>query len=308
MLDILQLFPEDLSELLQDHIRERWDELEEIRLRLHRPPELNFHTHSERLQKRWFEHTDCVYLINQLSSHSLYRMETELKEGYVTILGGHRVGLAGEVTTENGEMKQLTYITFFNIRIARQIKHIASPVVPYLFADNHYANTLLIGAPQTGKTTLIRDLARIIADGEGKFPGKKVGIVDERSEIAAALKGVPQHDVGCRTDVLDACPKVDGMMMMIRSMSPEVLVVDEIGSKRDVQALMEAIHAGVTMICTVHGASLKDIRGRHALAPLFSEGAFERFIILKRSPQQHLKLAVLDKEGRQLTEKLVVKQ
>lgn len=308
MLEILQLFPSDLSGLLREHIKGRWGQLEEIRLRLNQPPELNFHSHSEWLSQRTFLQKDSVHLINQLSSHSLYRMEEELREGYVTVTGGHRVGLAGEVTTENGKMKQLSYITFFNIRIARQIKQIAAPIMPFITSGKHYVNTLIIGAPQTGKTTLLRDMARIIASGEQKMTAKKVGIVDERSEIAAALKGVPQHDVGGRTDILDACPKIEGMMMLIRSMSPEVLVVDEIGKKEDVQALTEAIHAGVTMICTVHGASLEDVQGRSAFTPLFAEKVFERFIVLTRSPQEHLQLTVLDKEGRRLSEKLVMKQ
>src|SRR5690606_10491472 len=136
-------------------------------------------------------------------------------------------------------------------------------LVPQLF-NNSWLHTMIIGPPQTGKTTLLRDIARIISSGDhyGLFPASKVGIVDERSEIAGSVNGIPQMTFGPRLDVLDACPKVEGMMMMIRSMSPDVLIVDEIGRKEDADAIMEAVNAGIKLIMTTHGNSFEEIGKR----------------------------------------------
>lgn len=307
MEEILRLFPEKIKQALFVQIGDRWGELQEIRLRLGKQIELNFHYFIE-----WvdivFTENDSVFLLSQLSEHSLYRLEDELREGYITISGGHRVGLAGEVTTVEGNVKQIKHITFFNIRIAREIIGIASPFISYLHDDNFYFNTLIIGPPQTGKTTIIRDLSRLISNGEGGCVPKKVGIIDERSEIAACVNGIPQHQVGSRTDVMDACPKVAGMMMMIRSMSPDVLIVDEIGKREDVDALIEAILSGVTIICTVHGFSLEEIKRRPSLSVLFQHNVFQRFIILRKSGDLFFNIEIVDETNRRLTSNLVGKR
>ncbi|MEC5422281.1 stage III sporulation protein AA [Virgibacillus sp. C22-A2] len=280
MEEILRLFPNELKGLIESKIAFRWQLLQEIRLRLNQQVELIFNTESE-----WVEITsvreDFVFVVNQLSEFSLYRMEDELREGYITIEGGHRVGLAGKVNTLGGNVKAIQHITFLNIRIAKQIIGTATPIIPYMY-KSAYLSTLFVGPPQTGKTTIIRDVSRLIATGWGNVPAKKVGIIDERSEIGASIKGVPQHDLGRRTDVMDACPKAEGMMMMIRSMSPDVLVVDEIGSKSDVAALLEAINAGVVVICTIHGQSLTELKKRPIIQPLFLQHVFKRIVLLEK--------------------------
>ncbi|TRM12680.1 stage III sporulation protein AA [Lentibacillus cibarius] len=281
MEEILRLFPERMKWAIQKKISNRWGAMQEIRFRLHRPVELVFDDHAE-----WLEHLqptrkDGTFVLNQLSEFSLYRMEDELREGYVTIEGGHRVGLSGKVNTLHGQVKAIQNIASFNIRIAKQKIGSANSLIPYLYRQ-HYLSTLLVGPPQTGKTTLIRDIARLIGTGWGSVAARKVGIVDERSEIAGSKKGIPQHDLGVRTDVMDACPKDEGMMMMIRSMSPELLIVDEIGSASDVAALMEAVNAGVTVICTIHGDSLETLKKRPSLQPLFEHDVFRRFVVLNR--------------------------
>ncbi|RYG74663.1 stage III sporulation protein AA [Lentibacillus lipolyticus] len=279
--EILQLFPEHIKVAIHNRIGNRWGSVQEIRFRLQQPVELVFDDHAEWIEDVRPERKDSIFVMNQLSEFSLYRMEDELREGYVTIEGGHRVGLSGKVNTLNGQVKAIQHIASFNIRIAKQKIGAAKSLIPYLY-QQRYFNTLLAGPPQTGKTTLIRDIARLIGTGWGNADPRKVCIVDERSEIAGSKKGVPQHDLGIRTDVMDACPKKEGMMMMIRSMSPEILIVDEIGSASDAEALMEAVNAGVTVICTIHGDSLMELKKRPSLKPLFDHHVFQRFVLLNR--------------------------
>lgn len=284
MEEILRLFPERIRQALQYRIKSRWETIQEIRFRLNQSLELIFDNHIEWIETIKPDRNEGIFVLNQLSEFSLYRMEDELREGYVTIEGGHRVGLSGKVNTLHGAVKAIQHIAFFNIRIAKQRIGAAAPLISYLY-DENYVNSLFIGPPQTGKTTLIRDVARLIGTGWREIAAQKVGVIDERSEIGGSKKGIPQHDLGLRTDVMDACPKAEGMMMMIRSMSPEVLIVDEIGSTNDVQALMEAINAGVTVICTIHGKSLEELKKRPSLQRLFEHNVFQRIVLLDRQKQ-----------------------
>jgi len=308
MEEIIRLLPERMKDIVVQTIAGRWGQLEEIRLRLHKPIELNFHDGLEWIKDVIFIEKDSNYVLNQLSDHSLYRMEDELREGFITITGGHRVGLAGEVTTQFGKMERLKYITFFNIRIAKEIINIATPFFHYLHKGEHFFNTIIVGAPQTGKTTIIRDIARLIGDGSTKLAHQKVAVIDERSEIAASKDGIPQHLVGLRTDVMDACPKIDGMMMMIRSMSPDVLIVDEIGKEEDVHALMEAVYAGVTIVCTIHGTSIEELRRKPSLQLLFKHKVFQRIIILRKYESTNFDLKIYDANGKYIANTVVKKQ
>ncbi|MEY8751513.1 stage III sporulation protein AA [Alkalicoccobacillus gibsonii] len=262
--------------------------MEEIRIRVHRPLEVISQGTpmypSVDGEGEWIvQPSDAQFILNQLSQYSMYAFEEELKRGFITIKGGHRVGLAGKVTLEKGEVKTIRDISSFNIRVARQTIGAADSLVSTLY-EGGWKNSLLIGPPQSGKTTLLRDLARIISTGVASAGIRplKIGIVDERSEIAASIKGVPQHQLGRRVDVLDGCPKAEGMMMMIRSMSPDVLIVDEIGRPEDCLALQEAIHAGVRVISTAHGSSLEEVASRPALRALFAEKAFDKCVELTR--------------------------
>jgi len=297
MEEIWRLFPDHLASKLKQETMKQQNPLEEIRLRIGDAVELIFLNSIVRLDQYHFTSEDSMYLLNQLSEHSLYRMQQELKEGYITTTGGHRVGLAGAVVTSSGTIKQIQHITFFNIRIAKEMKGIANELLTYLRDGKTYYNTLLIGVPQTGKTTILRDLARLISNGHDQIPSYKVGIVDERSEIAAAYQGIPQHDIGKRTDVMDACPKADGLMMMIRSMSPDVLMADEIGSLKDVQALTEAMTAGVTIFSTVHGNSLSTVKKRPTLEKIFSLKMFSRYIVLSRHKENCFSFQVVNGAG-----------
>lgn len=302
---IFNILPDTIRSILMETAPHVIKNLEEIRIRVHRPLELiaEGKPFYPKKQNNYYIVTvqDNIHLLNKLSNYSLYAFEEELQKGYITISGGHRVGLAGKVTIENGKVKVIKEIGSYNIRIARDKKGIADHIIPYLY-NNRWLNTLIIGAPQTGKTTLLRDIARTISKGNERFsiPPQKVGIVDERSEIAGCVKGIPQHDLGYRVDVLDACPKAEGIMMMIRSMSPDVIVVDEIGRKEDCDAIIEALNAGVQMMMTIHANQLEDIYFRPMLKPVLEANVFERFIELSRRGKPGCVNAIRDRNGKHL--------
>jgi len=230
-------------------------------------------------------HDDLLRTFQLMAQGSVYAWEDEIRGGFLTLQGGHRVGLAGRAVTDGGRIKTLKHVSSLNIRIAREILGCATGLLPRLVGSGRLVSTLLISPPQAGKTTMLRDLVRQVSRGApmAGLRGCKVGLVDERSEVAGCCAGVPQRDVGPRTDVLDACPKAEGLMLLIRSLSPAVVAVDEIGRPADAEAVMEALHAGVAVLATAHGHSLEDVARRPALAELIRAGAFGRAVILGRS-------------------------
>lgn len=233
------------------------------------------------------QQTDVWKTVQILSKNSLYALENELCSGFITIAGGHRVGLAGQALVEEGQVKMLKYISSLTIRIARQMIGCADKIMPWLI-DKHgnVYNTLFVSPPRCGKTTLIRDVARQLSNGIPGLGicGKQVGIVDERSEIAASQQGTPTMNIGCRTDILDSCPKATGMLMLIRSMAPELIITDELGRAEDAIAVEEALHAGVGVIATAHGRSVSDIKLRPYISRLALNEYFDRYIVLGNQP------------------------
>ncbi len=299
---VFQLLPLDIRSLLERMPQEPLESLEEIRIREDRPLEISCSGESRFVAADGclIQEPDGAYrpsaeqcrkLLEKITNYSLYAMEEELRRGYITVAGGHRIGLAGRTILEGGAVRGIRDIGGFNIRIARERIGAASFLMPKLMDRNsdRVFSSLLLAPPQQGKTTLVRDIARSLSYGywkggdTGRRRGRKVGIVDERSEIAACVRGVPTFDVGPRSDVMDACPKAEGMMMLLRSMSPEVLIADEIGRPEDGAAITEASHAGVSVIATAHAFDLSDAKGRPELKKLLEQGAFSQIVELRRT-------------------------
>jgi len=226
---------------------------------------------------------DVRRILELISNYSIYAFEEELRNGYITLQGGYRVGISGKVVLGKEEIVTFQHITSFNIRIARQIINVANKVLPFIIDKGQVLHTLILSPPQMGKTTLLRDLSRQLSNGFSGFRGVKVGIVDERSEIAGCFQGIPQNDVGVRTDILDGCPKALGIIMLIRSMSPNVIITDEIGKPEDVIAIEDALNAGIKMITTAHSSGLEDAFQRPILKSLLNKKVFQRILVLGNS-------------------------
>lgn len=235
--------------------------------------------------------------IQYATGYSLYAYEQEMKQGYITIEGGHRIGIAGQVIMEQRGVRNFRYISSVNIRVAHQVRGCADAVMPYLTSQGNVYSTLIIAPPGCGKTTLLRDLIRQIANGCDHLKGKTVGVVDERSELGGCYLGIRQNDLGIRTDLLDACPKADGMLMLIRSMGPEVIAVDEIGSVEEVGILQYAMHCGCRMLATVHGENYQEIRGKPLFEDFFRMQLFERYVVLCRGEQIGQLEGIYDHQG-----------
>ncbi len=312
--EILKIFPLGLRGILQA-LPLDFAELQEIRLRAGKPLLLQYQGR-EVFGGREGELTgeagrayevsmrEIRETLEHVGRHSLYAFEEEMRQGFLTITGGHRIGLAGRTVLEGNQVRSLKNISFLNVRLSHEVKGCADPVLPFLYReDGQVCHTLILSPPRCGKTTLLRDLIRQISNGsppeEGQpsRPGHTVGVVDERSEIGGCYLGIPSNDLGIRTDVLDCCPKTQGMMMLIRSMSPEVVAVDEIGGYEEIHAIEAVLHCGCRLLATVHGSSMADLLGKPLLKKLVQDQVFERYVILHRPGGGSWVRQILDQQG-----------
>lgn len=286
MRDLCSLFPKEDHGFWQQALGER-DHLSEVRLRADKPALIyrdgkEFYLAkdgsltSARGQAKRFEKQEITRLLLHLCKYSLYAYEDEVREGFLTLEGGHRLGVAGQVVVDQGRIHTMKNISFLNLRIAHQILGAGDDALPYLYRKGELKNTLILSPPGGGKTTLLRDLIRQISDGNAFGPGQTVAVVDERSEIGGSFLGIPQNDLGMRTDVLDGCPKDLGMKILIRSMAPSVIAVDELGKDSEMECLLDAQRSGVKILATIHGRSREDVAARNL------EGLFEQFFVLGR--------------------------
>ena len=236
-------------------------------------------------------------ILNYMSRYSMYAFEEELRQGFLTIEGGHRVGIAGKTITDQDKVRNVRYISSVHIRVAHEVKGCAREVLPYITRQKEVCHTLIISPPGCGKTTLLRDIIRQVSNGNEYVKGCTVGVVDERSEIAGCYMGTAQNDIGMRSDVLDACPKAEGMIMLIRSMTPKVVAADEIGTEEDVRAIEYALHCGCRMLATAHGSSFEEVKRKPVLGQLVKDERFERYIVLKKGEKPGTIEGIYDRQG-----------
>lgn len=221
-------------------------------------------------------------IVQKISNYSLYAFEDEIRQGYITIEGGHRVGISGQCIIENNKVKTIKYISSLNIRVAREIVGCSNKVMKYILDGENINNTLIVSPPKCGKTTLLRDITRNISNGYSdlNFKGKRVAVIDERSEIASSYRGIPQMNIGIRTDVYDNCVKDEGILMAIRTMAPDLIICDEIGTNKDIEGLTMAFNSGVNIICTLHGNNVEDVYSRTVFRDILQNKLIKKIIVL----------------------------
>lgn len=264
------------------------EKLEEIRLRIGQPVWVLYERtpfylgndgalRKEKKEAYVVTEKDIRETLEYASGFSMYAYEHERRQGYLTIQGGHRIGMAGKIVMEQGNVKTISDIAMLNIRLAHECIGCAKKILPYIKEPEGVVSTLILSPPGGGKTTLLRDLIRELASEQ---EGYTVGVVDERSELAACYKGVPQNNLGVTVDVLDGCSKAEGMRMLLRSMAPDIIAVDEIGSMEDVEAIRQVTNNGCRLLATIHGSSMEDMRKRHSVKLLMEDNIFQRFVVL----------------------------
>lgn len=279
-----------------------WDGLEEIRVRIGWPVELIYGNHNE-----WLGNYDSMIdrqcldeMLNYITGYSLYAMEEELRQGYITFSGGHRIGITGHATFEEEKEVKVTNIVDIgglNIRIAHEHKGCAEQIVSLLRKGNSIYNTLFFALPGAGKTTCLRDAVRILSNGDKVHPALKICVVDERSEIAACINGKPQNDLGKRTDILDACPKLTGMRMVLRTMSPEIIAADELGKAEEFALLEQMRCSGVKILGTMHAGSIEQVLQNPWIMKSCNNETIERFVELVRLENGIREFRIFDAKG-----------
>ena len=303
--ELLHIFPLHLRETLQK-VTMKENTLEEIRIRIGQP--VIFHMENEewylkketgRLERSQVNaycatKEDIKSMVKFISSYSLYAYEDEMKRGFITMQGGHRIGVAGQVVMDGGKVLSLSNIYFLNIRVAREKRGCAKDIIPYLIHRNNIYNTLFVSPPGIGKTTYLRDAIRILSNGSDRLHGMKISIIDERSEIAACRQGIPQNDIGIRSDVLDGCLKSFGMLLMLRSMAPQIIAVDEIGSREDCRAMEQAIYSGSRIIGTVHAYDMKELSRKKYLKEMLEQQMFGRIVLFEKAENGRRRFHIYD--------------
>ena len=263
---VLQILPREAAQAL-DGLNAA--QVEEIRLRCGQVPSIlrrgveQSLPHCERTPQQELQRT-----LLAASAQSQYAVQEQLREGFLSVPGGVRIGICGSAVVQDGRVTGIREISSLCIRIPHEIRHPPEQLLPLLSAS-----CLLAGRPGSGKTTLLRSCIRALSAA-----GSRVGVVDERLELAGAVHGVPQFDLGPHTDVLSGCPKAAGMQMLLRGMNPEWLAVDEITSPADLAGIRQAFGCGVRILATIHAGSAAELREKSLCRAILGAGMFEQVL------------------------------
>lgn len=307
----------EISYIFSDNVRKRIDrvlerqDLTEIRMRVNLPLMIRTFQKEyyltgagalseEEEEAYWVTEEDIRILFQKVSQYSLFAYKEDVREGFITLKGGHRIGLCGKVYFDGEGRRQMQQISSMNIRIARQVIGCAQKFFPYLTEDGCFLNTLLISPPGGGKTTYLRDIIRMVSDGTSYFEGQNVSVVDERSEIGNRTRVAEGFYLGKRTDLLDHCPKAEGMLMMLRSMGPQIIAADEIGDVGDIEALRYIRNCGCHLLMTVHGKNLSDILQRPWLGDYLKKAPFERYVEIQVDQGGRRRMDILDEKQKRI--------
>ncbi len=259
---------------------DRQGEVEELRLRAGQPPAAKTAEGEQPLDLRPVTAQELRETLSRAARYSVHSYAESLKNGFVTLGGGHRLGVCGTVAEENGQVVGVRGLASLNLRIARQFTGLAAQIAPWI-GDGAPQSVLLLSPPGLGKTTLLREWVRLISD-----KGYTVAVADERSEIAALADGVPQFDVGRCTDVMEGCDKKQAALMLLKTMSPALLAFDEITAPADVEAVSLCAHCGTAVVASAHAANVDDLRQRPLYRALLELGVFGRAVVITRKGQE----------------------
>ncbi len=249
--------------------------VEDIRLRLGRPVSCCVAGREYFLrQLPVLSEKNLLWTLERATCSSIYAVQDSLRKGYINASSGIRIGVCGTGVIKDGELATIKDISSLSIRVARQCRGIAGALLPYN-AEGKVENTLVISPPGYGKTSLLRDMIRQLSDR-----GARVAVADERGEIAAMNRGVPGFDIGLRTDVLEGVEKQEAVMMLIQTMAPQIVALDEISAPRDVRAVELAANNGAAILATVHGRDLEDLCKRPVLREILKSGIFQKALII----------------------------
>ena len=292
MEEIFEYFPFTIKEILEKEVLKEEEFLEEIRIRAGKPIILKFNKKEKNI-RYLVTREDVLKILQLVCENSIYSYQHQIAEGFVTIKGGHRVGISGSCVVQDGKVININYINSLNFRIARQMIGASKEILKYIlnFERKNVRNTLIVSSPGAGKTTILKDIAKQISSGikESNFESLNTGIVDERGEIAALYKGVPQNDLGIKVDVIDNVSKGIGMKMLVRSMTPQVIIADEIGTPEDVDAINYAMCSGCKGVFSAHGECMEDLYLNNFIKELIIGHVFEIIVFLDSNKKGNIK-------------------